>query len=253
MAAKTVKRRRVVKKGKTRSRSGSRSSMNITSPSQFGKLKSLMGKSPVILVFVYADWCGHCQHFKPDWKKLEADSARNMPMVSIRDDVFSESPLSDMVTVDGYPSVAVVSPANNISMNLQTREPTKLKKLVQNANMLTPPSGSNMTEKVNTILEEKEVTANNSSATATAAMTESKPKSSSDRIRLVDVTNEVGISTHKPPTHVKPVTRDTVEPPLSEEEFAASDEKTDVAPQARNYQLGGVWSSLSAYNRRRSN
>lgn len=225
--------------------------MNITSANQFGRLKSLMGKSPIILVFVYADWCGHCQHFKPDWKKLELNKSRNMPMVSIRDDVFTQSPLNNMITPEGYPTVAVVSPANNASFNLPTREPTKLSKLVQNADMLKPPapSGStNLDEKVNSILNELPSKIP-SAAPSTTIEEPTKRATNTNRIHLVDETNEVSVETHKPPTHVIPVTRDTVEPPLSEREYLERETKGQMP---RINQLGGVWSSLSAYNRGRN-
>jgi hypothetical protein len=217
--------------------------MNITNSGQFGKLKGLMGKSPVILVFVYADWCGHCQHFKPDWKKLEMNKSRNMPMVSIRDDVFTKSPLNNMITPEGYPTVAVVSPANNTSFNLPTREPTKLTKLVQNAEMLDPQSvaSTNLDAKVNSVLEGSVVPSTSEDPT--------KVSSNTSRIHLVNETNEVSVETQKPPTHVVPVTRDTVEPPLSETEYLERESKKEMP---RINQLGGVWSSLSAYNRRRA-
>lgn len=217
--------------------------MNITSAGQFGKLKGLMGKAPIILVFVYADWCGHCQHFKPDWKKLEMNKSRNMPMVSIRDDVFTQSPLNNMVTPEGYPTVAVVSPANNASFNLPTREPTKLTKLVQNADMLKPPAGMNtgLDESVNSILNEPV-------GTVPATEMPTKPSTTTSRIHLVDETNDTSVQTQKPPTHVIPVNRDTVEPPLSETEYL---EREGKGPIARMNQLGGgVYSSLASYLRR---
>jgi thiol-disulfide isomerase/thioredoxin len=127
-------------------------SLHVTKSSQYGALKDLMGKSPVILVLVYADWCGHCQHFKPDWKSLEQLPNRNMAMVSIRDDVFSSSPLNNMVTAEGYPTVAVVKTASNTAVNLPTREKAKLTKVVTNGPMIAEsptPLKSNVKNVIN--------------------------------------------------------------------------------------------------------
>jgi thiol-disulfide isomerase/thioredoxin len=144
VAKKKTKRSTTQKKGKKAP------ALHITDAKQFGPLKDLMGKSPVILVLVYADWCGHCQHFKPDWKSLEQLPNRNMAMVSIRDDVFSSSPLNNMITPEGYPTVAVVKPASNTAVNLPSREKTKLTNVVTNAPLIseTPNNLSNNVKNV---------------------------------------------------------------------------------------------------------
>jgi hypothetical protein len=106
--------------------------------------------------------------------------------------------------------------------------------------MLTPPAELNT--KVNSILEETATTTN------VTKMNNTKPSTNTNRIHLVDETNDVSVETQKPPTQVIPVTRDTVEPPISESEYL--ERETATGPAARINQLGGVWSSLKAYNRR---
>lgn len=119
-----------------------------------------MGKSPIILVLVYADWCGHCQHFKPDWRSLEKLPSRNMPMVSIRDDVFSQSPLNNMVTAEGYPTVAVVKPSANLAVNLPTREKSKLTNVVTNASLIAE-SPEDLNSNVKNVLSSNGIKTNN--------------------------------------------------------------------------------------------
>ncbi len=103
-------------------------------------LKDILGKNIAVMVFVYADWCGHCQRFKPDWKSLAHLPSRNVPMVSIRDDVFPKSPLNNIMTIDGYPTVAVVNTAENIAVNVENREKSTLSKLLSNnSNLSVPP------------------------------------------------------------------------------------------------------------------
>jgi thiol-disulfide isomerase/thioredoxin len=135
-------------KGKKRTarRSGA-ASLNITSLGQMDSLKKLMKNTSVIMVFVYADWCGHCQRFKPEWKNLERLPERNVPMVSIRDDVFPKSPLKENVEIEGYPTVAIVNTAQNVTVNVPNREPESLKKLLVNNQNLTSPPPPNMTNK----------------------------------------------------------------------------------------------------------
>ncbi len=119
-------------------------SLNITSLGQMSSLKNLMKNTSVIMVFVYADWCGHCQTFKPEWKTLEHLPERNVPMVSIRDDVFPKSPLKENIEVEGYPTVAIVNTAQNVTVNVPNREPESLKKLLVNGENLTSPPPANM-------------------------------------------------------------------------------------------------------------
>jgi thiol-disulfide isomerase/thioredoxin len=127
--------------GKTQSRrKNSAAKMDIRSEGQINALKSLMESKPVILVLVYADWCGHCRSFKPDWKSLEAMPDRNVPMVAINDEMFPKSPLKSMMKIDGYPTVTVVNTAQNIAVAVPNREKSALSKLLKNnANLNSPP------------------------------------------------------------------------------------------------------------------
>ncbi len=121
-------------------------SLEVKSLAQMSSLKTIMKNHPVILVLVYADWCGHCQHFKPEWKSLTNLPSRNVPMVSIRDDVFNASPLNTSLKVEGYPTVAVVNTKQNISVNVPNREKATLTKILSNASNLSspPPPGANL-------------------------------------------------------------------------------------------------------------
>ena len=80
-------------------------------------------------------------------EELERLPERNVPMVSIRDDVFPKSPLKENVEVEGYPTVAIVNTAQNVTVNVPNREPESLKKLLVNNENLTSPPPPNMTNK----------------------------------------------------------------------------------------------------------
>ena len=38
--------------------------MDVRSKSDVGAFENLLGRGPLTIVLVYADWCGHCQTFK---------------------------------------------------------------------------------------------------------------------------------------------------------------------------------------------
>jgi hypothetical protein len=196
----------MVAKKKTRKQGKKAASLHVTKASQFGALKDLMGKSPVILVLVYADWCGHCQHFKPDWKSLEQLPNRNMPMVSIRDDVFSSSPLNNMVTPEGYPTLAVVKTASNTAVNLPTREKTKLTNVVTNAPLIAE-SPTKLDSNVKTVMN------NSGISTANYVNTENMfPENNANITRSK--------STPKPISNNIPVSNSKPTPPKSELDYA---------------------------------
>ncbi len=209
--------------------------LNVTGPGQFGQLSKLLGKNPVVLVFVYADWCGHCQHFKPDWKKLEATPNRNMAMVSIRDDAFKNSPLNNLVTPEGYPTLSFVSKANNVAINLPTRDPEILENIVTNADSLVPAVGS--------------AEALNNNLTNIIQNNKSEPQLNNSKKFLVNPgENETNIAVKKTHSQIVPVTRDTIEPPMSESEYLKN-EPTNVgsatAPVNMKQLGGGLWAALT--------
>ena len=45
------------------------------------------------LVFVYAPWCGHCQHYKPIMDELEKMPNRSVQIARVRDDVYPKTAL----------------------------------------------------------------------------------------------------------------------------------------------------------------
>lgn len=216
-------------------KSASPNSLNVTSSAQFGQLTQLLGKNPIVLVFVYADWCGHCQHFKPEWKNLTATPNRNMAMVSIRDDAFPKSPLNNLVTPEGYPTVAVVSKANDVSVNLPTRDPTVLKNIITSANTLTPPTADALNTNIENIISGTDnYGANNSGA-------ENYGADNSGANDIVNYTNgEKNIYEKKTHSAVVPVTRDTIAP-MSESDFLKNVSESSITAKQLG---GGLWSAL---------
>ncbi len=92
--------------------------VNITNENELGALDKRISIGPLTLVLVYADWCGHCQTFKPIMDQLENTPGRTIQTARIRDDMFPKSSLQD-VPIEGYPSLLLVK---------NTGEPVKFEK-----------------------------------------------------------------------------------------------------------------------------
>ena len=60
------------------------------------------------LVLIYADWCGHCQTFKPLWEDYKKIPGRTVPMASVNERMLSKTPFK-AAKLDGYPSTVVYS------------------------------------------------------------------------------------------------------------------------------------------------
>jgi len=80
--------------------------VDIRDVSNMNELTKRMSIGPV-LVFVYADWCGHCTNYKPKMEELEREAGRTVQTARIQDTVFPQSPLAD-AKIEGYPTLMLV-------------------------------------------------------------------------------------------------------------------------------------------------
>ena len=137
----------MVAKGRKTKKNGSKARMgrlmspvDVRSADKIGAFENMLGKGPLTLVLVYADWCGHCHRFKKDtWKDLTAMSNRKMNIASVRDDMLSQTSLSNS-KLKGYPSLMLVGsdkrPAefnedNEVTNALPSNEKKNLQSLLQ--------------------------------------------------------------------------------------------------------------------------
>jgi thiol-disulfide isomerase/thioredoxin len=88
--------------------------VDIREDSQLSELSKRIATGPLTLVLVYADWCGHCQRFKPMMDKLEACPQRSIQTARIRDDVFPKSSLAS-AKIEGYPSLMLVNQSGEVT------------------------------------------------------------------------------------------------------------------------------------------
>lgn len=85
--------------------------IDITSVDDLAELDKRISIGPITLAFVYADWCGHCNRYKPNMTELESLSNRSVQTVRIRDDIFPKSSINN-TKLEGYPSLLLIKPAN---------------------------------------------------------------------------------------------------------------------------------------------
>jgi protein disulfide-isomerase/protein disulfide-isomerase A1 len=59
--------------------------------------------------FIYADWCGHCTRFKPEWAKFKEEIAKsnNMKAFALNVDDESNTEFIEMNKVSSFPTVIV--------------------------------------------------------------------------------------------------------------------------------------------------
>ncbi len=88
--------------------------VDIREEAQLGELQKRITKGPLTLVLVYADWCGHCQRFKPMMDELEKCPNRSVQTARIRDDMFPKSSISS-AKVEGYPSLMLVKKSGEVA------------------------------------------------------------------------------------------------------------------------------------------
>ena len=84
--------------------------MDVREPSQIEAAEALIKQGPKAVILVYADWCGHCQTYKPQWKDLSATPGRQANVISVKDEVFSQMKMIKGAKIQGYPSVIEVLP-----------------------------------------------------------------------------------------------------------------------------------------------
>jgi hypothetical protein len=71
----------------------------------------------VKLTLYFADWCGHCVSFKPEWEKIKKNMSKikdNHKKVNIKIEEYEHEKLSKLgggkingVDIDGYPTVKI--------------------------------------------------------------------------------------------------------------------------------------------------
>ncbi len=138
-------RRRQTKKGKL-------NPVDVRSKADVGAFEGLLGKGPLTIVLVYADWCGHCQTFKQNmWNEVSAMPNKNLNTASVHYDMVENTSLKN-AKIEGYPSLLLVG---------TDKKPATFKEEGKTTNaMPTPESVDELKNMVNTPVSTPVVNAN---------------------------------------------------------------------------------------------
>ena len=95
--------------------------LDVNSKDKIGMFESIAKKQDTpILIFVYADWCGHCQRYKPTWEKLTKDPNRSINMAAVRDDMLPQTSLSQRAEpISSYPTILLIG-KNGKAVNFES-------------------------------------------------------------------------------------------------------------------------------------
>ena len=89
-------------------------SLDVRSEKDVPELEALIHTGPITFILVHADWCGHCQTYKPMWAEFEATPGRVANMAMVHHDMMEKCGMIKGAKIEGYPSVIKVSPKGDI-------------------------------------------------------------------------------------------------------------------------------------------
>jgi thiol-disulfide isomerase/thioredoxin len=89
--------------------------MDVRTMEQIPQLQALIHNGPITFILIHADWCGHCQTYKPKWKEFENTPGRKANIAAVHHDMMEKIPAIANAKIEGYPSVIKVEPNGAIS------------------------------------------------------------------------------------------------------------------------------------------
>lgn len=82
--------------------------IDVRSKNMIGNFEQLLGKGPLTLVLIYADWCGACHRFRDEvWSPLTQLKNATMNRAAIREDMIANTSLAN-VERKFYPTLLLV-------------------------------------------------------------------------------------------------------------------------------------------------
>lgn len=119
----------------------------------FNDMNERLKLGPITIVFISADWCGHCQEFKKNWEEAVKSPNRSVQAVKLNEKVLSEANSFIKSNInssakpfepEGYPSVIVVDKKGNTLTEIEPRKDTAyLTEMMSQAGPLAVEAGLN--------------------------------------------------------------------------------------------------------------
>jgi thiol-disulfide isomerase/thioredoxin len=171
-------RRRQTKKGRV-------NPIDVRSKKDVGLFEGLLGKGPLTIVLVYADWCGHCQTFKQNmWNQVSAMPNKNLNTASVHYDMVDKTTLKN-AKIDGYPSLLLVG---------TDKKPATFKENGTVTNAMPPPQSiEELTNMVNTPVKSPVFNAN-AVATNVVNSAKSPVNTGANGVNTIDTVTNEGMS-----------------------------------------------------------
>lgn len=154
---------------KPAARKAAPATIDIKNSADVKKALDVLGKHPLVVVLVFANWCPHCHTFMEQWNKYKKTPNRNTPMISVEQTQMNEllphikQPDGAPMSVDGFPTVLLSmnrevangSTAGSATANVGTvindpRNEANMTSLLQNGPAVVSAEGPEDSNEANT-------------------------------------------------------------------------------------------------------
>ena len=162
--------------------------MDVRDKSHIPAFEEMLKGGPMMLVLVYADWCGHCTKYKDNvWNPLKDVKGRSMNMASVHYDQLENTSLKNS-KIEGYPSLLVSGP---------DKTPATFKNSDGTATNAMPKSNDFTTMKnlvTSPVVDEKDVELPKLSSSSSLNTKEEEPTNMSDTLETAVTTKPLNSS-----------------------------------------------------------
>ncbi len=74
----------------------------------------IKGVSKPCILLIWANWCGHCNRFKPVYNELEQRLGDGFTVLALEDTQIQNSAVTNALGVQGFPTIKFVDASGNI-------------------------------------------------------------------------------------------------------------------------------------------
>jgi len=151
--SKNAPSRKTVRRGRKSISGKIRVPLDVRSKKDLPSLKKLLGKKPLTIIMVYADWCGHCHTMKPHF-----DAAAKSPNNTVAAAKINETMLPSVnqhikanvnrnaspLQVQGYPSILLVNQKGEKVTDIEpVRDTKRMQTIMEESGTLAEEAGLN--------------------------------------------------------------------------------------------------------------